>query len=137
MLTSESKERVRREHLELRGLLAELDSAAGGVLTSAPGAITRLRAAVRALDTAFRAHLVMEESLLVPVLSTQAVLRLRADHSEQRAAIAALAGEIEADAKEPVLLADDVRWLVDGLLRDMGEEDRALEDLSRPIQEVT
>ena len=137
MLNDESTDRIRREHLELRALLSELDAAAGGVLAGAPGAIGRIRAAVRALDPIFRAHLVMEESLLVPVLSTQAVLRLRAEHSEQRAALAAIAGEVAADAKEPALIADDVRWLVDGLLRDMGREDRAIDEMSRPLHEVT
>jgi iron-sulfur cluster repair protein YtfE (RIC family) len=130
MMAAQGFDRVREEHGELRVMLGALDEAAARVLAHTPGALSELRAAVRALDVSFRAHLVMEETALVPVLSAEAVERLRRDHGEQRAALVAISSEVEADLKEPARLADDARWLVRGLLRDMQEEDSALSELA-------
>jgi iron-sulfur cluster repair protein YtfE (RIC family) len=128
-MNGDGLQRVRREHLDLRGLLGALDDAASRVVEQAPGAISELRAAVRVLDVSFRAHILMEETTLVPVLPEGAIDRLHREHAEQRAALLALASEVEADHGEPVRLADDARWLVRGLLRDMQEEDGALDGL--------
>jgi len=130
MATTQGFEQVRQEHQELRRLLDALDDAASRVLAHTPGALTDLRAIVRVLDVSFRAHLMMEETALIPVLSAAAVDRLRREHAEQRAALVALSSDVETDLKEPTHLADDARWLVRGLLRDMHDEDAALSDLT-------
>ncbi len=126
----EGFEQVRQEHRDLRALLGTLDDAASRVLEHTAGALSELREAVRELDVTLRAHLVMEETALVPVLSAGAVDRMRREHIEQRTALVALSSEVEGDTKEPARLADDARWLVRGLLRDMQEEDAALDGLT-------
>jgi iron-sulfur cluster repair protein YtfE (RIC family) len=134
MISREGLDRVKQEHRDLRALLTKLDEAATRVLGHAAGAVSELREAVRLLDVSFRAHLLMEEAQLVPTLSPGALERLRAEHAEQRAALSAIAGEVDHDTHEPSRLADDVRWLVDGLLRDMKDEDAALDGLAASLQ---
>jgi hypothetical protein len=127
VIGSEDRGRVLSQHRDLRAVLASLEDAARRVRASEPGAMSALRDGVRHLDTAFRAHLAFEESLLVPALPERALSRLRAEHGEQRTMLAALSSEVERDASDARLLAADALWLVGALLQDMRVEDQALE----------
>ena len=134
MISREGLDQVKQEHRDLRVLLTTLDEAAARVLAHTAGALTDLREAVRLLDVAFRAHLLMEEAQLVPALSPAALERLRTEHAEQRSTLLAIASEVDHDTHEPGRLADDARWLVDGLLRDMRDEDAALDGLVASLE---
>ena len=96
--------------------LAFVEDAARRVQEGKPGAMTELRSDVRALDAAFRAHVTAEERVLLPALPREAAERLHARHDEERAMIHALVSDVEIDAKEPRLLAEDARWLARSLL---------------------
>ncbi len=130
MISREDGDRLRREHRQLRVLLARLEESGARVLGEIPGGLGDLREAVRELDVSFRAHLLTEETALVPLLSPAALARLHEEHTAQRAALAAISYEAELDTKPPTRLADDALWLVRGLLRDMHDEDAALDALS-------
>jgi CBS domain-containing protein len=123
----EERARVLVQHRDLRALLSAVDHAAKRVRALEAGAMGTLRDGIRDLDTAFRAHLAFEESLLVPVLPTPALSRLRAEHHQQRTMLEALASDTAHDMKEPTALAEDALWLVDVLLTDMRAEERAME----------
>jgi hemerythrin-like domain-containing protein len=127
VLGSEDRQRVLSQHRDLRAILASLEDAARRVRAFEPGGVSALRDGVRHLDTAFRAHLAFEESLLLPALSEHALSRLRAEHGEQRTMLAALSSEVERDASDAESLAADALWLVGALLKDMRAEDQALE----------
>ena len=130
MLSAEAAARIRSDHRDLRALLVTFDEIARRVQDRSPGALSELRRAMRELDTVLRAHLVMEESALVPVLPAPAVARMHTEHAGQRAALLALTHDVELDARGPAELADDVRWLARGILRDMRDEDAALDHLA-------
>jgi hypothetical protein len=123
----DDRERILSQHRDLRAILGALEDAAKRVRSFEPGAIMALRDGVRHLDTAFRAHLAFEESLLLPVLPERAVSRLRAEHHGQRSMLEALSSDVGRDGHEPTALAEDALWLVGALLEDMRAEDRALE----------
>jgi hemerythrin-like domain-containing protein len=119
------------EHRTLRGLLESLDDAAARVLSSTPGGMTALREATRALDTSFRAHLAMEESVLAPLLRGRALDHMRREHRDQRSMLEAILNEVEHDPRDPMRLAHDARWLVVALARDMDVEDEILSRIAR------
>jgi hypothetical protein len=110
----------------LRTLLAALDLAARRVLAADPAAMGALRDAMRTLDTIFRAHLTLEESILPPPI----VARLNREHREQRSMLEAILAEVEHDTRDPMRVAEDARWLVAVLSRDMDAEDVAFARLS-------
>jgi hypothetical protein len=112
------------EHAVIRELLASLGDAARRLREG--GGITALRDAARALDAIFRAHLALEESLLVPLLPPDRADRLRREHRQQTTMLEAILAEVEHDARDPIGLANDSLWLVRALGRDMDAEDLEL-----------
>ena len=134
MISREDADRLRGEHRQLRVILGRLEESGARVLAELPGGLGDLREAVRELDVSLRAHLVTEETALVPLLSPAALARLHDEHTAQRAALAALSHEAELDTESPSHLADDALWLVRGLLSDMREEDAALDALSVSLE---
>ena len=128
-MSVDPKTTIAGEHQALRALLGSLDDAARRVLAASPGGMTALREATRAVDTTFRAHLALEESLLVPILRGASLERMRREHRAQRVMLEAIVSEVEHDPRDPMQLAYDARWLVAALARDMDAEDAALANL--------
>jgi iron-sulfur cluster repair protein YtfE (RIC family) len=120
------------QHEQLRGLIARMRSAAGRLLSAdGEGAVQllqELRCAVDELQANFYAHLLTEEAILEPILlriDAWGPIRLdllRAEHSHQRAVLAALRSA-EVDAYS---VARRAAALAEELLVDMDAEERDL-----------
>jgi hypothetical protein len=120
------------QHEQLRILIAALRSVAGSVLaadeTDSLRLLDRLRRATEELQLHFYAHLTTEEAILEPILSridAWGPIRLdllRAEHSHQRAVLAAL---LKAEGA-PYSIARRAAGLAEDLLADIAAEERDL-----------
>lgn len=126
------RERVLFEHRLLRAQLAELEQAANRVLAGKDAALVLRRLGLEMLD-ALETHMDNEERALVPTLEAidswgiVRVARLEEDHAHQRAVIAALRDDVDGSSnKLDAEIADEVRWFIGLLRKDMAREEREL-----------
>ncbi len=134
MTPTEVRERVRRDHARLRGMLTVVESLALRVLRGDEELASACRLKGEELRDFLLAHLEWEEQHLVPVLNRCGLIGKRraghvlADHREQRQRIAELVRSVTESQYQANILAsgmlDFTRWLE----RDMAEEEaRALD----------
>lgn len=129
------KARVRGDHARLRDLLDSLERALQEQNDAdPPEAASRLTDTIWKLFLILDDHLGMEERDLVPYVreagGTVAVEHLQQEHREQRTALLAMVNECDAPTKSSAELADDARWLIGSLRKDMDREDVEFEKLS-------
>jgi iron-sulfur cluster repair protein YtfE (RIC family) len=130
LTAEEARGTILAQHDTIRMLLRAAgtvaDLAAGGsrrVADLLPHYLDSVRAA---LDQ----HLLYEDRTLLPILEADPPLgperarRLRTEHRQQRAELAALGREREQIADHPATVAQRLRALVDTFLADMDEEER-------------
>jgi DUF438 domain-containing protein len=125
---------VRADHARIRAKLDDVARAAGKDADGAEaGASKELTDAIWELFLIFDAHLAMEERDLVPLLVETGVWgpvpveRLHDEHRQQRTVLLAMVEECDAETRGSAVIADDARWLVASLRRDMDHEERVLE----------
>ena len=122
------------DHAALRRLMTALAHETTHARQGAPDGMLRLRQALAALHDAFEAHLTYEERELVPLLADGdawgpvRMTHVHDEHVAQRASFVALI-EDAADGGKPLAeVADEIGWLIRGLMRDMDEEESKLFD---------
>jgi hypothetical protein len=131
------KARARLDHMRLRDLLDTLEGSLQGPNGSNESPTCSLTDAVWRLFLALDDHLHMEERDLVPYLretrGTAAVERLQQEHHGQRTALLAMVDECDKRTKSNADLADDARWLIESLRKDMDREDVEFERLAPEV----
>jgi hypothetical protein len=99
-----------------------------------PEASSHLADAIWRLFLILDDHLGMEERDLVPYVREAggafAVEHLQQEHREQRTALLAMVNECDSRTRSGAELADDVRWLIESLRKDMDREDVEFEKVS-------
>jgi iron-sulfur cluster repair protein YtfE (RIC family) len=124
-----------RQHQAVRELLHQAQAACAAALQ---GKDTELARLIHDLRRRFRNHLVLEERLLIPVLSCadiwgpERARNLIEEHEQQGRELDELATRVESGAK-PEELARALDTLAAELLRDMDEEER---DYLQPREEL-
>ena len=128
---------VRADHVRIRAALDELTRLAS---TSAQeGGETHwsleLTGAIWGLFLLFDDHLAMEERDLVPLLERTGVWgkvqveRMQQEHRQQRTVLLATVDACDDNTKAPAVIANNARWLVESLRRDMDREEREFESI--------
>ena len=123
---------ISAEHAVIKAELATLSEASARVLAGDTSAVLGMREALWTVYIRLVDHLAMEENHLLPLLETidswghYRVENLLEDHRQQRIVLDAIMDECECGTKDDEELADDARWLVDSLLRDIEAEEQAL-----------
>ena len=128
--------RVLSDHWRVRALLDEIDDVAAAMAgqRQARGA-NKLPEVVWRLFVLFDDHLALEERELTPFLVEQGIWKagrvedLRREHKAQRTMLLALLGECDAKAKSDGELANDARWLIESLRKDVTHEDAEFESV--------
>jgi hypothetical protein len=120
------RERILAEHAELRRLLHRLLVAARSIVALETMSEIELRGAITAVALKFDQHFWMEEKHLIPLLAAAQATLVVDEHRQQREIVFALLSEATAGVKCGAALADDARWLVDSLMKDIHDEDQFL-----------
>lgn len=126
------KARVRSNHQRIRALLDEIVAVAG---LAGDTLERRLTNPIWRLFALFCNHIDFEENELVPLLrstgqwGTIRVEQLHEEHHSQRTVLLAMVDECDAKTKGAREIADDARWLVESLRKDMNHEDAELETI--------
>jgi hemerythrin-like domain-containing protein len=127
------RERIRREHRELRRQLREIELLLARWDAGAEGAGVALRNGGLTLYQRLGRHIDMEESILVPALSAieggeARARQLAAEHQEQRELLAFLRSRMNSP-RPTVLVVRELTSFVAYLREDMESEDHALDGL--------
>jgi len=123
--------RVLEEHAKLREMLDELDGL-NKRFEEGEGVGADLRELGAGLFEVFAAHLVLEDSLLAPLLAERSpdgeevADRLRREHDEQRAMLRYLLRRLEEAGRPTALVSNELRSFSDYLRRDMQHEEETL-----------
>ena len=134
---TEVRARVSAEHSLIKRDLASLAIAAKRVDDGEPGAALLLREALWTVYTRLVDHLMMEENHLVPLLERidswgpYRVENMLEEHRQQRVVLDAIIDECECGTKDDEELADDAKWLVASLAKDIAAEERALDAIEK------
>ncbi len=136
--------RVSAEHAIIKEELAILDEAARLVLETNGDdqAALALRGALWNVYNRFVDHLAMEESHLAPLLrdldswGPYRVENMLEEHREQRTVIDALIDECAGGTKSDVELADDTRWFVATITKDIEGEEVGLDAIEHSDEDV-
>jgi iron-sulfur cluster repair protein YtfE (RIC family) len=132
---SDVRARVLAEHLWLSEKLTRLEKSALKVISGRAAETGRLRERCKNLCESLWFHLATEDEILVPLLreldawGEVRVERVQNDHQAQRTEIAEL--KKQADAADPVTLAEDVLTFAKALRADMAHEEQV--SLSREL----
>lgn len=135
MNPSDVRARVLAEHLWLSEKLTLLEESAAMVIAGEAVEARRLRERCKNLCESLWFHLATEDEILVPLLrdldawGEVRVERVQNDHQTQRAEIAEL--KKQAEAADPVVLAEDVLTFAKALRADMANEEQV--SLSREL----
>ena len=127
---SEVRARVLDEHVQIRALLAELESLARRALDGDAHGGARLRATAIELYSTLDAHMSLEDALLYPAICDADAWghvrgeRMKEDHVRQRAVLRQLA-EFES-CGDIVALVETMRRLATDIRDDMCSEEREL-----------
>jgi iron-sulfur cluster repair protein YtfE (RIC family) len=123
-------EKVLADHEVLRGMLARIEVLSRDVLAGHYGRAAELREQVRHLDSRFREHLELEESVLAPALldsdawGSARVERLHEEHARQREIMTEM-WRAGVDGEPNILVFALLAWGFVRMLRaDMEEEER-------------
>jgi len=127
---SEIRARVLDEHVQIRAMLAELESIAGRALDRDAHGGAQLRVKVLELYARLDAHMALEDALLYPAICDADAWgdlrgeRMKEEHARQRAVLSQLADrEWRADT---ATMADAVRRLARDIREDMCKEEREM-----------
>ena len=127
---SEVRARVLDEHVQIRAMLAELESIAGRALDRDAHGGAQLRVKVLELYARLDAHMALEDALLYPAICDADAWgdlrgeRMKEEHARQRAVLSQLADrEWRADT---ATIVDAVRRLVRDIREDMCKEEREM-----------
>ncbi len=130
LLPSAVRERILSDHAVLRGMLSRIEVLARSVLEGRDGRDQELLRQAGALEGTLRAHLELEERILVPALleadawGPQRVERFHVEHARQREIMDAL-WRAHPLSERPTLEVALVVWGFARLLRvDMASEER-------------
>jgi hemerythrin-like domain-containing protein len=127
LLPSEVRARILEEHDKLRERVAELREAAKQVRSG--GDVEPFREVARALIEGVRAHLDLEDEILMPTLETidawgpERAKRLAAEHESQRAVLRHTLGELD-EGGAPLEVVARMEQFADRLEKDMELEER-------------
>lgn len=131
-MTVPMRERILREHAELRTRLDEIDALLGGSERNAEAAVTRLRERGLALYRRLREHIDLEDRILAPALraggcdGAERADDLEREHAEQRELLAFLIGRLGEQQRPAILTVRELRGFVDYLWEDMAREEAVL-----------
>jgi len=127
---SEVRARVLDEHVQIRAMLAELESVAGRALDGDAHGGAQLRVKVVELHALLDAHMTLEDSLLYPAICDADAWgdlrgeRMKEEHGRQRAILTQLVDrEWRSDT---ATLVNAVRSLARDIREDMCKEEREL-----------
>lgn len=126
-----ARERILREHAELRDHLDEIDALLGECERDA-AAVVRLRELGLALYRRLSEHIDLEDRMLVPALRArgadgpQRAVDLQRAHAEQRELLTFLVERLEMQSRPAVLTVRELRSFADYLREDMAQEEFAL-----------
>jgi iron-sulfur cluster repair protein YtfE (RIC family) len=138
----EVRGRISAEHAIIKAELTNLAQAASRVFERDPGGPLALREALWTVYTRLVDHLAMEENHLLPLLEKvdswgpYRVENLLEDHRQQRIVLDAIIDECECGTKDDVELADDAKWLVDSISKDIVLEEKALDAIEASELEI-
>ena len=127
------RQRIRREHTELRKRLEEIDLLLGRWEAGADSAGLALRNRGLALYERLVQHIDIEERILAPMLfesdaGADRALQLAAEHREQRDLLAFLQARMSA-LRPTVLVVHELRNFLVYLREDMAREEGVLDEL--------
>jgi hemerythrin-like domain-containing protein len=128
LLPSEVRTRVLRDHEKLRTLIAKLREDAKRVRGG--GDVEPFSKIAQELLTALKAHLDLEDEILMPTLETidawgpERAKRLAAEHQNQRAIVEQTEKVLAAPGPEPVETVARMEQFVDRLEKDMELEEK-------------
>jgi hemerythrin-like domain-containing protein len=134
------RERILREHAELRTRLEEIDTLLRECELDAD-AVVRLRERGLALYRRLSEHIELEDRMLVPTLRAgidgpQRAADLQRTHAEQRELLTFLVDRLEEQNRPAVLTVRELRNFADYLREDMNHEEFALLNrLTLPVRE--
>jgi ribosomal protein S28E/S33 len=126
-----ARERILREHAELRTRLDEIDALLEECERDAE-AVVRLRELGLSLYRRLSEHIDLEDRMLVPALRAlrtdgpQRAADLQRTHAEQRELLTFLVGRLEDPSRPAVLTVRELRNFADYVREDMNHEEFAL-----------
>jgi len=129
-MTVPVRERILREHAELRTRLGEIDALLSDSERNAEAVVTRLRERGLALYRRLREHIDLEDRILAPALRAggcdERADDLEREHAEQRELLAFLVGRLGEQQRPAILTVRELRGFVDYLSEDMANEEAVL-----------
>jgi len=134
MRPSEIRERVVREHRDLRVRVERVEGLSRASLAGTTGSMEDLRAEARGLIRTLDAHMRWEDENLLPALESadewgpERVQRMQSDHLEQRELLRYAAGVLDDESRAPELIARTTLDLTRLLRDDMEDEEEVMLD---------
>lgn len=138
MRTSQIRNRILADHAYLRDLLGELDRQAHRVLEGALDEAEALRKRGLELHARLGVHLAFEDRWLAPALRSSGLSgqerarQLADDHREQRELLDYILGRLQDPERPSLVVASEMRSLVELLLDDMAYEELTILDACLP-----
>jgi iron-sulfur cluster repair protein YtfE (RIC family) len=134
MRPSEIRERVVREHRDLRARVERVDGLSRAALAGTAGSMEDLRSEARGLIRTLDAHMRWEDEELLPALASadewgpERLRRMQSDHREQRELLRYASGVLDDETRAPELIARTTLDLVRLLQDDMEDEEEVMLD---------